>query len=192
MNIWFKRLLDQSKDKVCGMLVPDEMLNVIFVFQHFFHHFMTSGAGLRQLCDWALCLKAFRFKYGTERDVELENLLKSFNLLKPWQGFGNIVVDYIGLPKSMMPLYEPWEQHKVDQMLDHIFDEGNFGQYSTKKHYSSRYLVRKWYSLVDQLSRQRELYGIFPKNALMSIKNPLDSIEQVVWDMKKGKKSRNK
>ncbi len=85
------------------------------------------------------------------------------------------------------------EQQTVTGLVfDHIFDEGNFGQYSTKKHYSSRYMVRKWYSLVDQLCRQRELYGLFPKNALMSIKNPFDSIEQVVWEMKKGKESRNK
>lgn len=191
MDKWFKGLLSQSKEKVCGMHVPDEILNVVFVFHHFFHHFMTSGAGLRQLCDWALCLKTFRSKYGTEWDGELENLLKSFNLLRPWQGFGNIVVDYIGLPKSMMPFYKCWEQQKVDKILNHIFDEGNFGHYSTKNHYSSRYLIRKWYSIVNQFSRQRELYGLFPKNALMSIKNPFNSIEQVVWEYKKGKKSRN-
>lgn len=192
MDKWFQGQLRQSNEKICGMLVPGEMLNVVFVFQHFFHHFMTSGAGLRQLCDWALCLKSYRAKYGTERDAELENLLKSFSLLEPWQGFGNIVVEYIGLPLSMMPLYKPWEQQKVEQMIDHIFEEGNFGHYSKKKHFSSRYLIRKWYSLVDQFSRQRELYGLFPKNALMSMKNPFDSIEQVIWEYKKGKKSRNK
>lgn len=185
MDKWFKEQLSSAVNTSHNMLVPDEMFNVVFVFYHFFHHFMTSGAGLRQLCDWTLCLKEYRNKYGTSRDAELKKMLVRFKLLRPWLGFGNIVVKDLGLPLEMMPLFVNWDQHKTSKILDRIFEEGNFGMFSTQKHYSSHYWMRKWYSFTDQLSRQYQLLSLFPGNALMNMKNPFNSIEQIWWDYKK-------
>lgn len=191
MDKWFKEELSKALCTTHNMLVPDEMFNVVFIFQHFFHHFLTSGTGLRQLCDWALCLKEYRNKYGKSRDDELRKLLIRFKLLRPWQGFGNIVVENLGLHVEMMPLYVKWEHTKTSKMLNRIFEEGNFGMYSSQKHYSSNYWFRKWYSFTDQLSRQYQLLSLFPVNALMSMKNPFNSIEQIWWDYKKGNIVRN-
>jgi hypothetical protein len=105
---------------------PPVEFNTVFIFNHLYHHFITGGIGLRQLCDWAMLLHT----YHNQIDIDtLRTNLKRYNLLEVWQYFICILVDKIGLPTDEALLYNPKNSLKNDYILQHIFTGGNFGHY---------------------------------------------------------------
>ena len=64
--------------------VPEVSFNAFYVFYHLWRHYMVSGVGLRQLCDWMLFLNAKK----DEIDLEyLEAFINEMNLMDAWQTF---------------------------------------------------------------------------------------------------------
>jgi hypothetical protein len=108
--------------------VPSDCVNAVYIFNHLWHHFLTGGIGLRQLCDWVMVLH--RAKEVLDLS-ELEKCLNDFGLWKPWRIFGCIAVNYLGLPEKEFPFYDASKQKQAEQILGRILMEGNFGQYST-------------------------------------------------------------
>lgn len=45
----------QDAERRIGMATPPPTFNALYIFLHAFEHFLNSGIGLRQLCDWC-CL----------------------------------------------------------------------------------------------------------------------------------------
>ena len=143
LDRWLVNEIKKTDKHFKKMLIPNDEFNCIFVFYHLFHHFMGSGLGFRQLCDWCMCLS----KYGKNLDTdELRDKLYSFGMLHSWKVFGYIAVNYLGLNQECMPLYEEYPKCKAEKIIDLIFADGNFGHYSIKRHYSNVYIIQKIYS----------------------------------------------
>ncbi|MBR0322490.1 MAG: nucleotidyltransferase family protein, partial [Bacteroidales bacterium] len=73
---------------------PEDTFNAFFIFSHLFHHFLTSGIGLRQFCDWMMLLSARKEEIDHER---LAKILTDMDMMKPWQAFGCVLVEHLGL-----------------------------------------------------------------------------------------------
>lgn len=138
---------------------PPDDYNIIYVFNHFFHHFMLGGISLRQLCDWALLLNA------TADDIDqaaLKIYLRNFGLWRAWRLFGCIAVETLGLPASKMPFYSPGHPGK-QKALSLILDAGNFGRYRTGiGPRPENYWGGKWHSLKSNMQHFRDCFTMLP------------------------------
>ena len=76
--------------------------DVFFVFTHFIKHFYKEGMNLRQICDWCRLLWTYRDKVDAQL---LEKRLRRAGLMSEWRGFAALAVEYLGMPKEAMPLY---------------------------------------------------------------------------------------
>ena len=82
------------------VFLPAPTEDVFLVFTHFIKHFYKEGMSLRQVCDWCRLL----WTYRTEIKVEwLELHLRKTGLMKEWQVFAALAVEYLGMPKDAMP-----------------------------------------------------------------------------------------
>ena len=110
--------------------LPPVDFDVLYIMNHAWHHFMTGGIGLRQLCDWSMLLH----RYGSSVDVDkLSENLRSFGLMRAWKILSCVAVGYLGLPEDECPLYDASYAGKAAKMLDVIWMEGNFGHHSESR-----------------------------------------------------------
>lgn len=137
---------------------PANDFNVYYVFKHLWHHCVSSGVGLRQLCDLAVFLSI----HDVDRDY-LGRILTEMKDMKPWKTFGCVLVDYLGLPEHRFPFYDSRRRHNGELLLKLILSDGNFGHYrdyNREKRYG--YFKEKVISLNMILSHQFEFFRIFP------------------------------
>ena len=141
---------------------PSVNFNAYYIFDHLFEHFMTSGIGLRHLCDWVMFLH--RYKDSLDREY-LRDLLVEMDMLEPWQAFGCIIVRYLGFPVEEFPFYA--DSEKADRIFEYILAEGNFGKdtpYYTRR--SRNYLLTKLNAIRCHLSRGYGMLAVFPRHEL--------------------------
>lgn len=137
--------------------LPTPMFDLVFVFAHMFHHFVSGGVGLRQVCDWTMLLHLHAA--AIDRD-ELGRLLKDLRLLNAWRMFTPIAVDQLGLPLEECPFFSPEYRRKAAKAFSFIIREGNFGRGAGKGPKRPKfYLLRKAHSFFYYPSR---LYAKFP------------------------------
>ena len=128
--------LDHTTNTVdmCGKTipVPPAAYNALYVFMHAWHHFESTGVGLRQLGDWALCLHhAYEQSSPQEWQVlvdEIDALLTALHLKTAWQTFGNVLVEMLGLSCEAFPLYTPHYQRRARRLLRQILRDGHGGR----------------------------------------------------------------
>lgn len=138
--------------------IPSPLFDVIFVFLHMYHHFINSGVGLRHLCDWVMLLHAHKDEIDSQ---ELQELLRSFHLLRAWRIFTPIAVHYLGLPETECPFYSAEYSRKSDRVLTMILREGNFGRYVASNSKPPRSLMhRKLRSLFHYSHRSLLLFPL--------------------------------
>ena len=153
--------------ELCGVSVmtPSDDFNTYYIFNHLWHHFLSAGIGLRQLCDLAVFLAT--------HDVNktyLEEILTSMKEMKPWQTIGNILVDYLGLSKDKMPFYVQVSKRKQERIINRILLEGNFGHSSRMgRARGNNYLKGKWLSLVYYVRRHSSIFLVFPRWSLIQL-----------------------
>lgn len=139
--------------------IPPDDYNIIYVFNHFFHHFMLGGISLRQLCDWTLLLNAASDNIDP---TKLEKHLHTFGLWRAWQLFGCIAVETLGLPTRKMPFYSP-NHHGKQKALSFILDAGNFGRYRSDIGVRpENYWGGKWHSLKSNMQHFRDYFTLLP------------------------------
>ena len=145
---------------------PEDTFNALYIFIHFFYHFLSFGIGLRQVCDWTM----FLYKRGKFVDrAKLENMLDALGLMKPWKTFGVIAVDTLGLPAGEMPFYDPSYSRKAQKVLERIFVTGNFGKNKAWKKYSrASYFMKKTSSVYLHTVNAVATFLIFPKQATLA------------------------
>lgn len=149
------------------VLTPSVDFNVFFIFNHFWHHFIADGVGLRQICDWVLLLHHNHAKIDLQY---LESVLKQMRLFKEWKVFGYIAVNSLGLPADEMPFYDPKCSKLAAKVLDLIMLEGNFGKENLKGYNRPKgYVAGKWYSFRKRFARNLRVLRIFPIEALRHI-----------------------
>src|SRR5574344_280847 len=151
------------QNPACAKQTPPPQFDAVFLFSHLFHHYLSGGIGLRQLCDWV------RFLYVHKNEIDTTQLgteLKKTGLLRAWKIFGYIAVDTLGLPTDFFPFYERREE-QGEKVLERIYQGGNFGFYSEdKKNRPRSYIVGKIYSFLRMNIWYIKLMNIFPKDAL--------------------------
>ncbi|MBQ0030846.1 MAG: nucleotidyltransferase family protein [Bacteroidales bacterium] len=119
--------------------IPPHQFLPVYVFHHLWHHMKHHGVGLRQFCDVALILHRLAGKLDLN---QLKEDLLSLNIMSEWQLAGNLIVDYLGLPREEFPFYKKAARFRVNAMLKLVIEDGNF---STNRHYryKTKYLIIK-------------------------------------------------
>lgn len=143
---------------------PNE--DIVFIFTHFLKHFYKGGLGLRQICDWCRLLWTYR---ETIDVALLESRLRKMKLVSEWKAFGAFAVEYLGLPKDAMPLYEASDKWgcKANRILDFIIMSGNFGNNRDSSYWNKYpYLVRKAFSMKRRVGDLINHSRIFPMGTL--------------------------
>lgn len=140
--------------------VPTPIFDIVFVFLHLYHHFLNGGIGLRHLCDWTMLMHAHSKEIDTR---ELEQKLKEFRLMRAWQFFAPIAVEYLGLPASECPLYSNRYSRHAERIISTILKDGNFGRarQAEAKH-PKGYFAWKLYSFQSHTIRQMKKLWIDP------------------------------
>ena len=163
-----------------GIMTPSDNFNAFYIFSHLWHHFMTGGIGLRQICDWALFLHSRKDAIDTGY---LEKVLEELDMKKAWQVFGCIASDWLGLPSCEFPFYSPVCRAKAEKVLALILKEGNFGHERAcfRKQRSKVYLFRKAGSFMYHISRNARLLLIFPAQTAKEFWNTTISGFKAVW-----------
>lgn len=141
---------------------PECTFNAFYIFDHIFEHFLTSGVGLRQMCDWMMFLHN---NYGKINTDALYEMLQKMDMLQPWKIFGNVLVRYMGLSQDRFPFYE--EDSRSEIVLRYIIEDGNFGKDSAYYCSTSRFLIiKKFKSLMWHLKRGFKMIRLFPKHEI--------------------------
>lgn len=145
--------------------LPPVNFDALYIFNHLYRHFISGGIGVRQLCDWTLYLHTFNHQINRQ---ELYNDLQSFGILKPWQLFGALVVNWLGLPKEEFPFY--LEKYKEDSeiILDKILEIGNFGFYNPiRGERPAGFFSGKFHSFLYHQKYLIGIFSFFPKDVLI-------------------------
>ena len=115
--------------------VPSAAYNALYVFMHAWHHFESTGVGLRQLGDWALCLSHAHAQSSPEEwqalVSEIDHLLTALRMRKVWQTFGHILVHELGLPSEAFPLYTTQYQRLAKRLMRQLLRDGHGGRPAT-------------------------------------------------------------
>jgi hypothetical protein len=114
------------------LAVPSAAYNALYVFMHAWHHFESTGVGLRQLADWALCLKCAHDELSSEEWValcgEIEAILSPLRMKRAWQTFGHVLVDVLHLPAEVFPLYTKAYARQSRRLLRQLLRDGHCGR----------------------------------------------------------------
>lgn len=145
---WTKEvLLNTNEYYYCNgikILLPELTYNAFFLFYHIYGHYLSSGVGLRQICDFSLFLDRNSDKIDKEK---LYSILKAYKLVENWETFGSVLVNYIGLESDKFPFYKNLNSKYPNRIIKAIVYDGNFGEYSPLKQCKSdRYIYRKLYN----------------------------------------------
>lgn len=162
--------------------LPPVNFDALYIFNHAWHHFSEGeGIGLRQLCDWVRYLHIFR---GEINRIEMERDLKSFGLWYPWQIFGPIAVDMLGLPREEYPFYTDRYARQAARVISMIEVDGNFGFFDpSRMKRPEGYIAGKVHSFRRMSNRFGKLFLISPKEAVSAWSNYLYiGIKQVITD----------
>ena len=159
---------------------PSDVYNAFYIFSHIFHHFLTSGLGSRQLCDWMLFLR----QRSSYIDMDsLREILSRLDMMKPWQAFGCVLVKYLGMPADLFPFYDSSKEHKAEKILRRLLDEGNFGQQrDVNKKRGANYLLNKTRAVLAHIGRTFGLFFLFPRHSFRQIWHTISSGFAQVWN----------
>ena len=103
--------------------IPSKEFAVFFTFYHAWHHYLETGIGWRQLADVAMTLHAYHGQLDLDK---LHQWLISMRLMRPWQTFGYLLVDCLGLPQAELPFYDATCGRRAQKLYSQIMKEGNF------------------------------------------------------------------
>lgn len=146
--------------------VPSDNFNAIYLFTHFFNHFLGGGCGLRQVCDWMLFLHA---KNKTLDREYLAAALKSLGLANAWRTFGAMAVQHLGMPEEEMPFYDRRLLNRGTKLLHVMLDMGNFGstrKQERKRRFGTGFTGRKIGSFLGAVSHSAEMLALFPVHSV--------------------------
>ncbi len=143
--------------------IPSKEFMVFYTFFHAWEHFLTSGVGWRQISDVAMVLHTY---YGQLDLDKLRHWFITMHLMKPWQAFGYLMVEHLGLTEAEMPFYDASVRRTAQRLYHNVMEAGNFSRNSKfKQRHPKNKLARKIHSFigifVDFFYRVR----IFPSEA---------------------------
>ncbi|MCD7762580.1 MAG: nucleotidyltransferase family protein [Lachnospiraceae bacterium] len=125
----------ERRQFVEGMPFPSDDQQAVILLLHKLEHFMTSGLGLRQMCDWAVFADRKLDATDPEGRALLEDLiplLSDFGLLTFAGVMTRACVEYLGLPQEKVPWAMQYEKDTAAKVIGQILKDGNFGQKTDK------------------------------------------------------------
>ena len=143
--------------------LPPVSFDALYLFLHFYLHFLFGGQGLRQICDWA------RYLYVCREEIDrpwLETQVRQLGKTAGWQVFASLAVDVLGCPAEVVPLYDPRLHGKALRTLRCCFITGNFGHKQEAARGKEGYLRRKVHSFLLSGGRTARAFAILPKDSL--------------------------
>ena len=111
--------------------IPSKEFQVFFTFYHAWHHFLTTGVGWRQLTDVAMALHVYHGQLDLNK---LHQWLTVMHVMLPWQTFGWLMVDCLGLPEAEMPFYNAGCRRRAQRLYAQMMKEGDFKRANNFKH----------------------------------------------------------
>lgn len=154
LRIWHQKGVD-----VC---LPPVQFDALYILDHLSHHYVSSGVGLRQLCDWVRFLHVHHAELDRTR---LQDDLRRLHLMRYWQVFGVLAVDLLGLSSEAFPFYSPRFRTVALQSLDFILQVGNFGRFSEygRTRRPRPYVVRKIHAFRCRMKMAMTSFRLFPR-----------------------------
>lgn len=170
------------------MLFPSPNFDALFIFIHYVRHYFSSAVGLRQITDWMLYYKAQKHNIN---EKELLSDLHKLGLTKVWSVFSTMVVNHLGCPKNIIPLYNEKYSKEAATVLRFILDSGNFGYYDKRAQTNSKNkIIQKMVALNGHLKMQIRNFKMFPQESVFNIPSFFkDGFERFFKGLNKHKKS---
>lgn len=114
------------EEEIAGVKVwlPPHTFNYIYIFYHTLRHFLTSGVGFRQVCDWCCHIKAFHSELNRE---EISKNIRKYKLTKMLGVFQTIAVRGMGVAPELIPDYSPCSDDVYTIAIERVWERGNFG-----------------------------------------------------------------
>lgn len=159
------------------VLVPPVEFDAVFLLIHAAIHFLGTGIGLRQVCDWTCLLHAHHSNLDQRRVI---TFLQQTGMYRMAKAFGAIAVTCLGLPASELPFeLEPDDLDRGEQLLVDILQMGNFGQYDAQtKPRPKGYWSGKWHTYRKITTRCRQFGAYAPTEARWyPVRLALDSLQ---------------
>lgn len=161
--------------------VPSNEFTVFFTFFHAWEHFMTTGVGWRQISDVAMALHTYLgLSVSSEKSSfdldKLHTWLATMHLMEPWQTFGWLMVNRLGLPKTEMPFYDPSCSRKAQKLYNRVMAEGNFRRPNHFKYHKPKSrIAKKTHSFIGIFVDFFQLATVFPAQAFHEMQTRLKS-----------------
>lgn len=151
--------------------VPSKEFTVFFTFFHAWHHFLTTGVGWRQLSDLAMALHI----YHNQLDMnKLHGWITAMQLMQPWQTFGYLLVQCLGLPETEMPFFDASCRRRAIRLYERIMKEGDFRrERKFKNHRPKRRLWQRIHAFIGIFIEFFHTAEVFPRQAFFEM---LDSL----------------
>ncbi len=118
-----------------GIPVASDDQQAMVLILHKLEHFLTSGLGLRQMCDWAVFVNRklnAAVPEGRALLAELIPLLSEYGLLTFTGVMTRACVDNLGLPEEQAPWAMQYNKDTAAKVTQQILKDGNFGQKGDK------------------------------------------------------------
>ena len=150
-----------------GLKLPSKEFMVFYTFFHAWNHFLTTGVGWRQISDVAVTLHAYHGRFDKDK---LYQWIISMHLLKPWQTFGYLMVNNLGLSEDEMPFYSASCQRRASKLYSRIMAEGNFRRTNRFKRNKPKGAgMKKLHSFVGIFVSFFQLANLFPSQAFQAM-----------------------
>lgn len=135
LNVQLPDLMQRAQDWESGgvtLRVPDVCDHLIFLLLHAFKHFISSGVGVRQLCDIALWMRRFGAQIDWQR---VRAALRATHS----EGFAAAVIDagvhWFGLERAAAHIPPDWETLESAALLADALSGGVYGSADgTRRH----------------------------------------------------------
>ena len=130
---YLRRLLQQEEKNVIYLTLdnrtipcPSPLLTHLIVNAHILKHLLTSGVGIRQLCDSARVCYVYHDRIEAE---SLEKIYRKLGIYRWIQLLNGLLVNYLGMSESCLPFPLTAQRKAVNRMMKDILQSGNFGLY---------------------------------------------------------------
>ena len=142
------------------ILIPCVEFDAIYLLHHLWNHFISSGIGLRQICDWCLFMRRYSSQLETKK---MRTLLTTFAFFPVWNLFASFAVRYMGMEWKDFPFAQPVEDAKVEKLMEIIWQEGNFGR---RKPRPKGYIVGKVNMYWRVTKMIKAIYPFYPREVV--------------------------
>ena len=158
-----KELFDNAKSIIVDkkeVRIPKPTFNAFCIFYHLFRHFLISGVGLRQLCDWA------RLLYCEKDNIDRKELcskLQMFGIDEGWDAFMTLLECHLFLPEcATIYCKGRCSDKKVNRIMGYIMKDGNLGVGFANGIKPKGTVAVKWYNMKRIIRRSAMTFYLFP------------------------------